>query len=52
MNPEIIDRLKKQYRVNIWKKKDVYFGGVHCVNNVMDGWGDSRRGGSFLNRGS
>jgi gamma-glutamyltranspeptidase/glutathione hydrolase len=48
MNPEIIDRLKKQYRVNIWKKKDVYFGGVHCVNNITDGWGDSRRGGSFL----
>jgi gamma-glutamyltranspeptidase/glutathione hydrolase len=41
-------RLKKCYKMNLWRKKDMYFGGVHCVNSDMDGWGDSRRGGSFM----
>jgi len=45
---EIIDKLKKHYKVNRWNKKDMYFGGVHCVNNKLDGWGDSRRGGSVI----
>jgi gamma-glutamyltranspeptidase/glutathione hydrolase len=44
----IIEQLSRKYRVNIWDRKDVYFGGVHCVNSDMDGWGDSRRGGNFL----
>ncbi len=44
----IINRLKRHYQVNTWNKKDMYFGGVHCVNGNMQGWGDSRRGGVFL----
>jgi gamma-glutamyltranspeptidase/glutathione hydrolase len=44
----IIEQLSRKYRVNRWDRKDVYFGGVHCVNSDMDGWGDSRRGGNFL----
>ncbi len=44
---KIVDRLKKHYKVNRWNKKDMYFGGVHCVNSKLDGWGDSRRGGNF-----
>ena len=45
---EIIDKLKKHYKVNRWNVKDMYFGGVHCVNSKLDGWGDSRRGGSVI----
>jgi gamma-glutamyltranspeptidase/glutathione hydrolase len=44
---DVLENLQKYYRVNRWAGKNMYFGGVHCVNNQMDGWGDSRRGGSF-----
>lgn len=43
-----IDRLRKHYKINTWGGKNMYFGGVHCVNEKMEGWGDSRRGGSFM----
>ncbi|GBE40733.1 acylase ACY 1 [bacterium BMS3Bbin09] len=43
-----IEKLRKHYKVHQWDKKNMYFGGVHCVNTEMEGWGDSRRGGSFL----
>ncbi len=45
---EIVDSLRKHYKVHEWSEKDMYFGGVHCVNSNMQGWGDSRRGGSFV----
>ena len=45
---DIIDKLKRHYRINRWNKKNMYFGGVHCVNRDMEGWGDSRRGGVFM----
>ena len=44
----ILALLRKQYTVNQWREKNMYFGGVHCVNSKMQGWGDSRRGGSFM----
>jgi gamma-glutamyltranspeptidase/glutathione hydrolase len=44
----IINKLKRHYRINRWNKKNMYFGGVHCVNRDMEGWGDSRRGGVFM----
>ncbi len=44
----VTDKLGKYYNVNKWKEKNVYFGGVHCVNSRMEGWGDSRRGGSVM----
>jgi gamma-glutamyltranspeptidase/glutathione hydrolase len=43
---DLIEKLRKHYDVNAWDVKDMYFGGVHCVNSNMQGWGDSRRGGS------
>jgi gamma-glutamyltranspeptidase/glutathione hydrolase len=45
---KIIASLRKHYNVNQWSEKNMYFGGVHCVNSKMQGWGDSRRGGSFM----
>jgi gamma-glutamyltranspeptidase/glutathione hydrolase len=45
---DVIENLQKHYQVNRWDQKNMYFGGVHCANSKMDGWGDSRRGGSFL----
>lgn len=45
---DVIEHLRKHYQVNRWDQKNMYFGGVHCANSNMDGWGDSRRGGSFL----
>ena len=44
----LIEKLKKHYEINRWDIKDMYFGGVHCVNSAMEGWGDSRRGGSSI----
>ncbi len=44
---EAINKLKEYYKTDQWDKKSMYFGGVHCVNSKMEGWGDSRRGGSF-----
>jgi len=48
ISPSVIERLKKHYKVNTWNSKNMYFGGVHCVYGNMEGWGDSRRGGSFV----
>jgi gamma-glutamyltranspeptidase/glutathione hydrolase len=45
---DILESLKKHYKINVWGQKNMYFGGVHVVNNILDGWGDSRRGGNFL----
>ncbi len=45
---KVIDGLRTLHPVNTWGLKNMYFGGVHCVNSHMEGWGDSRRGGSFL----
>lgn len=44
----IIKVLGKYFSVHPWDAKDMYFGGVHCVTGSMQGWGDSRRGGSFV----
>ncbi len=45
---EVLINLKKQYQVNSWDRKNMYFGGVHCAKNNREAWGDSRRGGTFL----
>ena len=45
---KVVEKLKKHYKVNRWSKKNMYFGGVHCVNGNMQGWGDSRRGGCIV----
>ncbi len=46
--PGVLDKIGRHYRIKRWDQKNMYFGGVHCVNREMSGWGDSRRGGSFL----
>ncbi len=46
--PDTVQKLKAHYDLNEWGRRNMYFGGVHCVNGNMEGWGDSRRGGSFL----
>jgi gamma-glutamyltranspeptidase/glutathione hydrolase len=43
----IIERLNERYPLNVWKEKDMYFGGVHTVVAGFSGHGDSRRGGCF-----
>ena len=48
ISPDTAERLRKQCDLNVWNSRNMYFGGVHCVNGKMEGWGDSRRGGSFL----
>lgn len=40
-----ISKLQQQLPVNIWSRKDVYFGGVHAVIPGSEGAGDPRRGG-------
>jgi len=44
---EFLQALSEYYEVNVWKEKDIYFGGVHIVTGDLRGWGDSRRGGVF-----
>lgn len=44
---DIVRSLRTHYAVRQWSEKNMYFGGVHCVNSALQGWGDSRRGGNF-----
>jgi gamma-glutamyltranspeptidase/glutathione hydrolase len=39
---------KIPYTINQWDHKDLYFGGVHAVMANYEGWGDTRRDGSFM----
>jgi gamma-glutamyltranspeptidase/glutathione hydrolase len=43
---EALQVLQEQVKLNLWKKPDLYFGGVHAVMPGIDGVGDPRRGGS------
>ncbi len=43
----VIKELEKNYNINVWVRRDMYFGGVHAVDNNLNGWGDTRRGGNF-----
>lgn len=40
-----VNVLKTLGRVNVWKERNVYFGGVHAVVPECEGAGDPRRGG-------
>lgn len=42
---DVISSLGREFALNTWKEKDMYFGGVHTVLGDLSGWGDSRRGG-------
>lgn len=45
---EVVDRLRRDWPVNVWPERNLYFGGVHavCEGGGGDAWGDPRRGGS------
>ncbi|NPA95673.1 MAG: gamma-glutamyltransferase [Thermodesulfobacteria bacterium] len=44
---ETIDKLKRQFELNLWNQIDVYFGGVHAIDPFgHDAQGDPRRGGA------
>jgi len=43
-----VDSLKDIIPINIWKHKDMYFGGVHAVRPGSEGAGDPRRGGAVV----
>ena len=48
MDTAVLEALKSHYAdLNLWTKKDLYFGGVHTISGNYCGWGDSRRGGVF-----
>lgn len=47
-SPEAVDPLKRLVKVNEWKAKGVYFGGVHAVIPGKEGAADPRRGGKVL----
>jgi gamma-glutamyltranspeptidase/glutathione hydrolase len=47
----VITRLRRDWPVNVWAERNLYFGGVHAVARggpatAGDAWGDPRRGGS------
>jgi len=43
--PSVLERLRCGWPVNLWPRKDVYFGGAHIVCPDRGGGGDPRRGG-------
>ena len=43
---ESVAELVKRFPVNVWKERNVYFGGVHTVIPGGDCVGDPRRGGA------
>lgn len=45
LDPAIVDSLAETYKVNVAKKKNLYFGGIHGVAPGWEAHGDSRRNG-------
>jgi len=48
---EALAPLRARWRVNVWRERSVYFGGVHCVVPGRMGVGDPRRGGAVAEVG-
>jgi gamma-glutamyltranspeptidase / glutathione hydrolase len=44
-DPAAVDALRRSWRVNAWRSKDLYFGGVNAVDSDRSHVGDPRRGG-------
>jgi gamma-glutamyltranspeptidase/glutathione hydrolase len=44
----VLRSLHREFDLNVWDGKDLYFGGAHVVTGDLKGWGDSRRGGAFM----
>ena len=47
-SPSDLSDVGGRWPINMWDRKDLYFGGVHAVMSDGTGWGDSRRGGHFI----
>ena len=49
VEPGVPEELLKAlpYPINLWPVKDLYFGGVHLVDDHFEGAGDLRRAGTF-----
>jgi len=45
---QAVESVRRVVQVNLWDRKDVYFGGVHAVIPGVGGAGDNRRGGSVV----
>ena len=45
INEKVAKELSKKYKINLWKEKNLFFGGVHMAT-PSSGGGDPRRGGS------
>jgi gamma-glutamyltranspeptidase/glutathione hydrolase len=45
---QAVTAIRQKLPVNLWTKKDVYFGGVHAVIPGIEGAADPRRGGSVV----
>ncbi len=45
---QAVTAVEQKLPVNLWAKKDVYFGGVHAVIPGIEGAADPRRGGSVV----
>jgi hypothetical protein len=43
----VLRSLNREFNLNIWEERGLYFGGAHVVTGDLGGWGDSRRGGAF-----
>jgi gamma-glutamyltranspeptidase/glutathione hydrolase len=43
--PAALEALEQRWRINPWRVRDIYFGGVHAVAPLGEGAGDPRRGG-------
>ncbi len=44
---ETLTKLTEYFPTNVWKRHDLYFGGVHAIDSVS-GAGDKRRGGNAV----
>ncbi|MCK4910489.1 MAG: gamma-glutamyltransferase [Thermodesulfovibrionales bacterium] len=47
-SPADLSGVRDKWSVNLWPRKDLYFGGAHVVMADGSGWGDSRRGGHYI----
>lgn len=45
---DAVQALAAKFPVNVWRERNMYFGGVHAVVPGREGIGDPRRGGSVV----
>jgi len=47
-DPDLLKRLESHYKVTVFEKKSLFFGGVNAVTGSFDGGADARRGGAVI----